>query len=83
MMSDDRAYLATLGLSSPLALEGFLEAAPDGNVVVDSSGHIVIVNQVAARLFGYSRQELLRVVLPRQAVINSGDREASHATQAG
>ena len=77
MMSDDRAYLATLGLSNPLALEEFLEAAPDAIVVVDSSGHIVIVNQLAERLFGYSHQELLRVVLPRQAVINSGDREAA------
>ena len=53
-MSDDRAYLATLGLSSPLALEGFLEAAPDAIVVVDSSCHIVIVNQLAERLFDYS-----------------------------
>jgi PAS domain S-box-containing protein len=59
MMSDYRAYLATLGLSSPMALEGFLEAAPDAIVVVDGSGHIVIVNQLSERLFGYSRQELL------------------------
>ena len=58
-MSDSREYLATLGLSSPMALEGFLEAAPDAIVVVDRSGHIVIVNQLAERLFGYSRQELL------------------------
>src|SRR5688572_10246747 len=59
MMSDYRAYLATLGLSSPMALEGFLEAAPDAIVVVDRPGNIVIVNQLAERLFGYSRQELL------------------------
>ena len=58
-MSDYRAYLATLGLSSPQALEGFLEAAPDAIVVVDRSGNIVIVNQLSERLFGYSRQELL------------------------
>src|SRR6476469_1580867 len=58
-MSDYRAYLATLGLSSPMALEGFLEAAPDAIVVVDRSGRIVIVNQLSERLFGYSRQELL------------------------
>ena len=58
-MSDYRAYLATLGLSSPVALEGFLEAAPDAIVVVDRAGNIVIVNQLAERLFGYSRQELL------------------------
>lgn len=58
-MSDDRTYLATLGLSSPMALEGFLEAAPDAIVVVDPSGSIVIVNRLAERVFGYSRQELL------------------------
>jgi PAS domain S-box-containing protein len=58
-MSDYRAYLATLGLSSPMALEGFLEAAPDAIVVVDRSANIVIVNQLAERLFGYSRHELL------------------------
>ena len=59
MMSDHRAYLATLGLSSPMALEGFLEAAPDATVAVDRSRNIVIVNQLADRLFGYSGQELL------------------------
>jgi PAS domain-containing protein len=53
MMSDFRASLATLGLSSPMALEGFLEAAPDAIVVIDWSGNIVIVNQLAERLFGY------------------------------
>ena len=58
-VSDYRAHQATAGLSSPLALEGFLEAAPDAIVVVDLSGNIVIVNQLAGSLFGYSRQELL------------------------
>ena len=58
-MSDHRAYLATLGLSGPVALEGFLEAAPDALVVVDWSGNIVIVNHLAEGLFGYSREELL------------------------
>jgi PAS domain S-box-containing protein len=72
-MSDYRADLATLGLSSPLALEGFLEAAPDAIVVVDWSGHIVIVNQLAERLFGYSRQELL--AMPIEGVVPQRFRE--------
>jgi len=58
-MSDYRDYLATLGLSGPVALEGFLEAAPDALVVVDWAGNIVIVNHLAEGLFGYSREELL------------------------
>jgi PAS domain S-box-containing protein len=36
-----------------------LESAPDGIVVVDSSGMIVIVNSQTERLFGYTRQELI------------------------
>lgn len=72
-MSDYRAYLATLGLSSPLALEGFLEAAPDAIVVVDGSGDIVIVNQLAERLFSYSRQELL--AMPIEGLVPQRFRE--------
>jgi PAS domain S-box-containing protein len=36
-----------------------LESAPDGIVVVDSRGTIVIVNSQTERLFGYTRQELI------------------------
>jgi PAS domain S-box-containing protein len=36
-----------------------LESAPDGIVVVDANGVIVIVNSQTERLFGYSRTELL------------------------
>src|SRR6478752_8894245 len=77
MTSDYRAYLATLGLSSPMALEGFLEAAPDAIVVVDRSGHIVIVNQLTERLFGYSRQELLGMriegLVPRRSSVRHAE----------
>jgi PAS domain S-box-containing protein len=36
-----------------------LESAPDGIVVVDATGTIVIVNSQTERLFGYTRQELI------------------------
>ncbi|HEX2122879.1 MAG TPA: PAS domain S-box protein [Thermoanaerobaculia bacterium] len=38
---------------------GLLEAAPDGIIVVDANGTIVIVNSQTERMFGYTRQELI------------------------
>ncbi|HWI57309.1 MAG TPA: histidine kinase dimerization/phosphoacceptor domain -containing protein [Bacillota bacterium] len=37
----------------------FLEAAPDAVVIVDRGGHIAIINSLAEKMFGYSRDELL------------------------
>ncbi len=36
-----------------------LEAAPDAILEVDAAGRIVLLNQTAERMFGYSREELL------------------------
>ncbi len=49
---------------------GLLESAPDAMVIVDSTGHIVIVNSEAERLFGYARDDLLgepvEILLPER-----------------
>jgi PAS domain S-box-containing protein len=41
------------------ALQGFLEAAPDAIVVVDTTGTIVVINGLTEKMFGYSREELV------------------------
>jgi PAS domain S-box-containing protein len=37
-----------------------VESAPNGMIMVDRTGRIVLVNREAERLFGYTREELLR-----------------------
>ena len=39
-----------------------MEAAPDAMVIVNQSGHIVLVNSQTENLFGFSREELLDAV---------------------
>lgn len=51
--------MSTTGLPKETAIEGFLDAAPDAIVVVDTRGHIVVVNGLTERMFGYTRDELL------------------------
>jgi PAS domain S-box-containing protein len=49
---------------------GLLEAAPDGMVVVNQTGEIVILNLQAEKQFGYRRDELLG--LPVKTIIPEG-----------
>jgi PAS domain S-box-containing protein len=50
--------------------EVLFEAAPDGILVVDSRGRVLMVNREMERLFGYSRDELtgkgVETLLPRR-----------------
>jgi len=60
---------------------GLLEAAPDGIVVVDAKGTIVIVNTQTERMFGYAREELLgqpiEILVPdRFRPAHNADRDA-------
>ena len=47
-----------------------LDAAPDGILQVDASGHIVLVNRALENIFGYTREELLgkpvEILIPRE-----------------
>jgi PAS domain S-box-containing protein len=45
--------------STPLAVDRFLEAAPDAMVIVGPDGRIQLINGQAERLFGYTRAELV------------------------
>jgi PAS domain S-box-containing protein len=42
-----------------LQLEAIIESATDGIISIDVRGQMVLVNQAAARLFGYSKAEML------------------------
>jgi PAS domain S-box-containing protein len=65
---------------------GLLEAAPDGMVVVDQSGSIVLLNAQAEKQFGYRRDELLGQkvtnIIPKgfaERLIADGTRTAAEA----
>jgi PAS domain S-box-containing protein len=49
---------------------GLLESAPDAVIIVDGGGEITLVNAVAEKLFGYSREELIgqpvEIVIPQR-----------------
>ncbi|HEX5807066.1 MAG TPA: PAS domain S-box protein [Anaerolineales bacterium] len=62
---------------------GLLEAAPDGIVIVDRQGTIVMVNAQTQNLFGYTRQELLGSHVEMLVPLHFRDIHPFHRTQYG
>ncbi len=57
---------------------GLLESAPDAMVIVNPSGHIVLMNVQAERLFGYKRDELVGQPVERLIPDDSGSEHSTH-----
>ena len=48
-----------LGPAATQRLRAAVESSPNGLLMIDDGGHIVLVNREIERLFGYEREELL------------------------
>ncbi len=55
-----------------------VEAAPSGMIMVDESGHIVLVNSQVERLFDYSRDELIGQSIDRLVPSGVRDKHPEH-----
>ncbi len=55
-----------------------LDAAPDAIIEADAEGRIVLVNEIAQRLFGYSREELLGLSIDALVPAAVRGRHAGH-----
>jgi protein-histidine pros-kinase len=53
----------SLVVPSERMFRDLLEAAPDAMIIVNASGHILLVNAQCERLFGYARSELVGATL--------------------
>ena len=73
--------MVTLGVADPLVQIGLLgeavEGAPVAVLVADETGRYVAANQYACKLFGYQREELLRLRI--SDIVSDPDVEAHYA----
>jgi PAS domain S-box-containing protein len=63
------------------AIAALLESAPDGILLVDEQGSIVVLNEAAEQLFGYSREDLVGQKV--ELLVPSRFRERHAADRAG
>lgn len=55
----EREHLLKLAPATEAPFRALLDLAPDAMIIVDAQGRITLVNAQTARLFGYSREDLL------------------------
>ena len=72
---------ATQQQQSERRFQGLLEAAPDGMVIVDQEGIIVMVNAQMEKLFGYDRDEVVRKRVEMLVPARFKDIHPFHRTQ--
>jgi PAS domain S-box-containing protein len=59
-------------------IHGVLEAAPEAVIVNDVDGHITLVNSMAERMFGYSRDALVGMQIERLVPEQLREKHAEH-----
>ena len=57
--TDDQSTLIAALRASEAKFSGILDIAADAIITIDESGRIVLVNDAAERVFGYTREELI------------------------
>jgi len=70
-------------VQSEKRVRGLLEAAPDGMVIVDRDGTIIMVNAQMEKFFGYSRQEVVGQRVEMLVPARFKDVHPFHRTQYG
>jgi two-component system, NarL family, sensor histidine kinase DevS len=70
----DRDSASGIGWHDEVVASALVEAAPDGMMMVDERGHILLVNRQVEELFGYGRHEL--VGQPVEMLLPEAQRQA-------
>lgn len=68
-------------IESDVFFRNLLESAPDAMIIADDQGQIVLVNGQALKMFGYSRDEMLRIPIENLLPPAVRDRHAKHRTK--